>query len=413
MKLADAMPAIQTGRNTRHSSVKPATNALRIGVVLAAMSIGLAGCGSIKNLFTSKKDEALKPAALKEFTPSATVVRLWSASAGKGEGHIGARQGPVIADGRVYAAAVHGGVRAFDLKSGAAIWHFDSKLPLSGGPGVGDGLVVAGTLEGDVVALDAATGAQKWTAKVGNEIIAAPAIGEGMVFVHSNDGRVTAFDEATGQRRWFWDHEMPPLTVRGNDAPVLGPGYVFVGNDDGTMTALATADGHQVWEQTVAEAEGRTELERMSDVDGSPVLEGSTLYATSYKKQTVALDAPSGRPMWTHDSGGPGKAGVSSDRVVVSGASGTVWGLDKSTGSGLWEQNGLARRNVSGAAIQGDYAVVGDFDGYLHWLKLSDGAFAARMRMGKGPLLSAPVVSDGILVAQDVDGRLTAYQLGQ
>jgi len=405
MKLADSMPSLQTGRH--------ATNAARLGVAVLAMSIGLAGCGSVKNLFTSKKDEALKPAALKEFSPSVKVARLWTASAGKGEGRIGARQGPVVDGGRVYAAAVHGGVSAFDLKSGARIWHFESKLPLSGGPGAGDGLVVAGSLEGDVVALDAATGAQKWTAQVTNEVIAAPAIGEGMVFVHSNDGRVTAFDEATGQRRWFWDHEMPPLTVRGNDAPVLGPGYVFVGNDDGTMVALATADGHQVWQQAVAEEEGRTELERMADVDGSPVLEGTTLYATSYKKQTVALDAPSGRPMWTHDAGGPGKTGVASDRVVVSGASGTVWGMDKASGSGLWQQDGLARRNVTGPAVQGDYAVVGDFDGYLHWLKLSDGAFAARTRMGKNPLLSAPVVSDGILVAQDVDGHLSAYQLGQ
>ena len=168
-------------------------------------------------------------------------------------------------------------------------------------------LVVAGSLEGDIVALDATTGALKWKAKVGNEVIAAPTIGQGLVFVRSNDGRVTAFDQASGERRWFWNHELPPLSVRGNGAPVLGPGFVFVGNDDGTLTALAVSDGHQLWEQTVAEAEGRTELERMADVDGTPVLDGPTLYATSYKKQTAALDAPSGRPLWTHDAGGAGR----------------------------------------------------------------------------------------------------------
>ncbi|MDB6163519.1 MAG: bamB, partial [Xanthomonadaceae bacterium] len=371
------------------------------------------GCSSIKNLMTNKKDRALKPAALTTFTPSATDVRLWSASAGKGEGRIGAGQRPAIADGHVYAAAVHGGVRAFDLQTGAVLWHYDSKLPLSGGPGVGDGLVVAGSLEGDIVALDASTGAQKWTAKVGNEVIAAPAIGQGLVFVHSNDGRVSAFDAATGQRRWFWDHPMPALTVRGNAAPVLGPGYVFVDNDDGTVDALAVSDGHSLWEQTVAEAQGRTELERMADVDGSPVLDGTTLYATSYKKQTVALDAPSGRPLWAHDAGGSGQAAVSADRVVVSGASGTVWGIDKAGGSGLWQQDALARRNVTGAAVQGEYAVVGDADGYLHWLKLTDGAFAARIRTGKDALRSAPVVADGILVSQNVDGGLSAYRIGK
>jgi outer membrane protein assembly factor BamB len=394
--------------NKRFAMKSGATLALALSCVVA-----VSGCSSVKNLFSGKKEAALKPAALTVFTPSVTVTRLWSAQAGKGEGLLGARQGPAIADGHVYAAAVSGGVRAFDLKTGASLWHYDSKLPLSGGPGAGDGLVVAGSLEGDVVALDAATGVEKWKAKVGNEIIAPPEIGQGTVFVRSNDGRVTAFDEVTGTRRWFWNHELPPLSVRGNGAPVLGPGIVFVGDDDGTLTALAISDGHQLWQQTVAEAEGRTELERMADVDGTPVLDGTTLYATSYKKQTMALDAPSGRPLWSHDAGGPGHAGVSGDKVVVSGTAGTVWGLDKTGGNGLWQQDALVRRSVTGPAIQGDYAVVGDFDGYLHWLKLSDGAFAARTRVGKDALRAAPVVADGILVAQDIDGRISAYRLGQ
>jgi len=382
-------------------------------VLLVACAVGLGGCSTVKNIFSSRKERAAKPAELAAITPSVSVIRLWSAKAGKGEGLIGARQGPAIADGRVYAAAIRGGVHAFDLKTGASIWHYESRLPLSGGPGAGDGLVVAGSLEGDVVALDAATGAEKWKAKVGNEIIAPPVIGQGMVFVHSNDGRVTAFDETNGERRWFWSHDLPALTVRGNDSVVLGPGFLFVGNDDGTMSALALSDGHPIWEQTVAEASGRTELQRMADVDGTPVLDGTTLYASSYKKQTVAIDAPTGRPVWSHDSGGAGNVAVSSDRVVVSGTAGTVWGLDKATGAGLWQQDTLARRNVTGPAIQGDYAVVGDFEGYLHWLKLSDGAFAARMRAGKDPLRAAPVVSDGILVTEDTGGRISAFQLGQ
>jgi outer membrane protein assembly factor BamB len=126
----------------------------------------------------------------------------------------------------------------------------------------------------------------------------------------------------------------------------------------------------------------------------------------------MAIDAPSGRPLWSHDTGGPGKAGVSAAQVVVSGPSGTVWAMDRSTGNGLWQQAALARRNVTGVAIQGDYAVVGDYDGYLHWMNLSDGAFAARMRAGRDPLRAAPVVSsDGILVAEDTDGSISAYRL--
>ena len=406
-------PAPNIAVDGRATLARRATGS-RVAVVLVlSCAVALAGCSTVKNIFSRKKKTELQPAELTEFTPSVSVNRLWSAQAGKGEGLLGARQAPSIADGRVYAAAVRGGVSAFDLHSGAVVWHYDSKIPFAGGPGAGDGLVVAGSLEGDVVALDAATGAEKWKAKVGNEVIAAPAIGQGMVIVHSNDGRVTAFDETTGQRRWFWGHDTPALSVRGNSAPVLGPGFVFVGNDDGTISALALTDGHPLWDQTVAEAQGRTELQRMADVDGTPVLDDVTLYADSYKKQTVAIDGPTGRPQWTHDAGGAGKVGVAADRVVASGTDGSVWGLDKASGGGLWEQKALARRDVSGVAIQGDYAVVGDGQGYLHWLKLADGAFGARMRMSKDPIRAAPVVADGILVAEDTDGRITAYQLGQ
>lgn len=389
------------------------------GSLMLACLFALAGCTTVKGWFDGKDDDKpSEPAALVDFTPSVTVNKLWSASAGGGEARTGVRQSPVIADGRVYAAAINGGVRALDLQTGAAQWHFNPKaekgkpaLQLSGGPGAGEGLVVVGGLEGEVIALDAATGAEKWRAKVGNEVIAAPVVGNGMVFVRGNDGRVTAFDAASGERRWFWSRELPSLSVRGNDAPVLGPGLLFVGNDDGTVAALSIQDGSLLWEQAVGQADGRTELDRMADVDGTPVLDGSVLYATSFKRQTIAIDAPSGRPLWVHDHGGVGRLGNASDRLVAADPAGTVWAINKADGGALWQQPALARRNLTGAAVHGDYAVVGDFDGYLHWLRLDNGQFAARARAGGDALLSAPVVGDGVLVVQNVDGGLSAFRL--
>jgi outer membrane protein assembly factor BamB len=346
------------------------------------------------------------------------VGKLWSANAGKGEGRIGVRQGPAVAEGRVYVAAIKGGVHALDLQTGAEQWVYapaevKGKAPicLSGGPGVGAGVVVVGGLDGEVIALDAATGAEKWTAKVGAEVIATPVIGDGLALVRSNDGVVTAFDAESGARRWFWQHELPALTVRGNDGVVLGPGFVFVGNDDGSVAALATSDGRLVWEQSVAQAEGRSELDRMADIDGTPVLDGTTVFATSFKRQTMAIDGPTGRPIWARDNGGPGRPGNASDRVVVSDPAGTVWALDKASGEALWSQPALARRNLTGVAVQGDYAVVADFDGYVHWLRLDTGAFAARSRAGGDAVRAAPVVADGVLLVQNVDGQVTAFGL--
>ncbi|MEO6365864.1 MAG: outer membrane protein assembly factor BamB [Luteimonas sp.] len=392
----------------------PRASSLKRAAAVALCVFALAGCTTVKGWFGGRgKDKALEPAKLVEFAPSASVTKLWSASAGKGEDRLGLQQKPAISDGRVYAAAVEGGVRAFDLQTGQSVWNYASELQLSGGPGAGEGLVVVGSLDGDVIALDAVTGTEKWKAKVGNEVIAAPAIGNGKVFVRSNDGRVTAFDAASGERRWFASKEMPALSVRGSGAPTLGPGYVFIGNDDGSVIALSMADGSQLWDIPVAQPEGRSELERISDVDGSPVLADTTLYASSYKKQTIAIDAPSGRPLWVKDSGGVGGVGVGTDRLAVSDLSGTVWGLDRATGSALWSQPILARRSLTAPAVQGEYAVVGDYDGYLHWLKLDNGEIAARARVGGKAIKAQPVVVDGILVVQNTNGELSAFRLGQ
>jgi len=384
--------------------------AIRTLVILGCLGM-VAGCSTVRGWFSDDDEVDTGPAELVEFQATASPTRIWTASAGKGDGRTGIRQGPFVADGVVYAAAVEGGVRAFDLQSGRSLWHHESDLRLSGGPGAGDGLVVAGSLDGEVVALDAASGAQRWTANVPNEVIARPTVGQGLVLVRSNDGRVTAFDAGSGERRWFWVRDLPSLTVRGNAPVTLAPGFAFVGTDEGSLVALSLADGRMLWEQPVAQPDGRTELERMADVDGAPVVDGPAVIASSYKNRTMAFEGPSGRPLWAAESGGAGSVGVASDRVVVSDAAGTVWAIDKYVGTSYWRQPALARRVLSPAVVHGEHAVVGDFEGYLHWMRLSDGEFTARARAGRSAIAAHPVVADGVLVVQNVDGDLSAWRI--
>ena len=384
--------------------------AARTILVLACL-VMVTGCSTVRGWLSKSEEVDTGPAELVEFQATAAPTRVWTARAGKGDGATGVRQGPYISDGVVYAGSVEGGVRAFDLQTGRNLWHHDSELRLAGGPGAGDGLVVAGSLDGEVVALDAATGAERWTANVPNEVIARPAIGQGLVVVRSNDGRVTAFDAASGERRWFWVEDLPTLTVRGNAPVTLAPGFAFVGTDEGSLVALSLSDGRVLWEQPVAQPDGRTELERMADVDGAPVVDGPAVIASSYRNRTMAFEGPSGRPLWAAESGGAGSVGVASDRVVVSDAAGTVWGIDKYVGTSYWRQPALARRVLSPAAVHGAYAVVGDFDGYLHWMRLSDGEFAARTRAGRSAIAAHPAVADGVLVVQNVDGDLSAWRI--
>src|SRR5690606_34538312 len=248
--------------------------------LLLACVVALGGCSTVRGWFSDKSKAVAEPAELVEFTPTVKPQRMWSVSVGKGEGRLGSRQAPAVVDGRVFAADLKGGVGAWDLQSGKPAWRVESELRLSSGPGVGEGLVVVGSLEGDVVALDSSDGTQKWTAKVGTEILAAPTVGQGYVLVRSIDGRVTAFDAASGERRWFWERETPTLTVRGNASPLLGPGLAFIASDDGSLSAVTLSTGRLLWEQAVALGEGRTELDRMADVDGLPSLDEVVLFAT-------------------------------------------------------------------------------------------------------------------------------------
>ena len=191
----------------------------------------------------------------------------------------------------------------------------------------------------------------------------------------------------------------------------LAPGHAFVVTAEGDLVELSLADGRMLWEQPVALPDGRTELERMADIDGAPVVDGPAVIASSYKNRTMAFEGPSGRPLWAAESGGAGSVGVADDRVVVSDAAGTVWGIDKYVGTSYWQQPALARRNLSPAAVHGAYAVVGDLEGYLHWMRLSDGEFAARARAGRSAIAAHPVVADGVLVVQNVDGDLSAWRI--
>ncbi|UWX04789.1 outer membrane protein assembly factor BamB [Pseudoxanthomonas sp. NC8] len=391
---------------------------LRPALVAGLLVVALSGCSTIKGWFAGKDAAAKKaaePAELVDFEATVHPAEIWSANLGEGERRIGARQGPVVLDGRVFAAATEDRVTALDLQTGREVWQFrggkDESLRLAGGPGAGEGLVVVGSLTGDVIALDAGSGSERWRAKVTSEVIAAPLVTQGTVFVRSNDGRISAFDATNGERRWFNEHELPALTIRGNAPLAWAPGVLFSGNDDGTLSAPALQDGRALWQQTIGTPDGRTELERMADVDSAPLIDGTQLFVSSFKNRTVSIDGPTGRPMWQSEHGGIGGMGVASAGLAVSSPAGTVYLLDKTSGAALWSQPVLARRSLTGPAVQGDYVVVGDFDGYVHWLRLSDGAQAARERVGGKAIKAQPVVVDGILLVQNVEGGLTAFRL--
>lgn len=401
---------------------------MKRALILVLLVAVLCGCARIRGWFNDAKSENIEPPTpLVEFPQTLSVQKLWSERVGDGAGRSGARMGVAYADGKIFAASVTGDVTALDAATGHTLWHKhmgsrhgfvwhhgENSVRWSGGPSVAGDLVVAGTLDGAVQAFAANDGNELWTTQLSSEVISAPGIGGGIVAVRTHDGRVFGLDARDGKRLWVFDHAtVPVLSLRGNSSPVIDSGVVYVGEDNGRVVALRANDGGQLWEQQLAAGEGRTELERMQDVDGAIRVDGGVVYAAAYRGQTEALIAQSGRPLWTHDLSSYGGVALSASQVYAADADSNIWALDLRSGSSEWKQDGLKYRWVSEPAVQGDAVVVGDLEGFVHWLSISDGKFVARTRLSKHPIQSAPIVVGDVVYVEDVNGEIAAYRIGK
>ena len=401
--------------------------------LICLIAFTLNGCSTIKGWFGgSSKNAAAEPAEVKDMANTIAVKRLWSTDVGSGEGKLWLRQKPAIDGNKVLVVDDNGRVRAIDASTGKSLWQtkaiemkssgsrllFWKKRSLETGltssVGTGGGLAIVGGRNGEVIALDLETGSKKWVAKITSEVMSAPLVADDRVVVRGSDGRVFGFDIADGTRKWVFDRALPTLSIRGNGSAVKGNGVVYVGYEDGTVVMLRTIDGLQGWDQAIANADGRTELDRAADIDGEIQVGGEAIFATSFHGQSMALAVNNGRPVWTRDIGSYGGIAMNENLVILSDKNGVVHALNRADGSGSWSQEGLQRRMLTTPVIQGNYAVVGDLDGYLHWMKLENGELAARVRVQSAYLRGTPVISnDGVLFALTTEGELAAYKLDQ
>ncbi len=385
--------------------------------VMAAVLV-LAACSQSANI--------KPPHELVEFTPQATVTRLWKTSVGDGAGDSGIRMRPAYSDGVVYAAAIDGTIAAFDATNGDTVWRKHSRTHgwfgwgdsdrkdafYSGGPAVANGLLVIGTKDGHVYGLSASDGSQRWVATVSAGVLSTPAIAGNRVVVRTNDGKVTCLNAADGSTEWVYDQGIVPLlSLRGNGDVLVTNGVVFFGSDDGKLVALRLETGDKLWAMPLASGEGSTDIERMDDADGAILIHGHTLYAAAYHGNVVAVDGPSARRLWEDGLSTYASMAVDDHMLVAVDSASNVWAFDPATGSNLWKQDKLAWRWLSGPAIQDGYAVVGDLEGYLHWLSPSDGHFVARKRLSHDAIRAQPLVVDNVAYVMDVAGHLAAYTI--
>ena len=376
-----------------------------------AMAVSLTGCSTISGWFDSDDDDPTAPVDLVKIEQTVKIKKLWSAGVGDGQGDGLYRIQPVISGDVIYAASAEGRVRAFERAKGKSLWKVDLDTPLSGGVGVYENALLLGSDEGSVLKLDASSGELLWSTQLHGEVLAPPQANGRVVIAQTYDGKLQGLDFHSGEVLWTYDSNVPVLTIRGTSVPILNNGVVYAGFANGRVLAFDAQTGSIGWEARVAISQGRSEIERIVDVDGTMQLAGNELYAASYQGRVVAIDAASGRKLWQQDVSSFSGVSQGFGNIYVADEDGTVTAYLRNGQGERWTQTALGYRELSRPTPVSSYVAVGDFEGYVHLLSQINGEFVGRVKVD-GDGVRADMLSDGnVLYVFGNSGKLAVYEI--
>mgnify|MGYP003774133015 CR=1 FL=1 len=385
---------------------------LLVGWVSVAL---LSGC----SLFNGEEDVVTMsplPKVENQFTPT----EVWNSSVGDGVGEFYSNLRPAWQGTTVFAADRHGVVKAMDADSGKEIWKADlsektgffssnRSALLSGGVTASGSHVYVGSERAVIYALNSDDGKIAWQTNVAGEAVSRPVVSDGLVLVHTSNGMLQGLSESDGTVQWTVNLDMPSLSLRGESAPVAAFGAAIVGGDNGRVSAVLMKEGQMIWQQRISQPSGATEIDRLNDVDTTPVVVEGVVYALGYNGNLTALDLRSGQIIWKREVGSVSDFIVDAGRIFVVDQNDRVIALNTQGGVSLWRQSDLLHRNLTAPVLYNGYLVVGDSEGYLHWLNTDDGRFVAQQKVDSSGFLSAPIVASDKLLIQAKSGDVYAF----
>lgn len=372
-------------------------------LLISFIAFGLIAC--------SPKSNIEPPAELKAFEPQAKLRLLWQANTSYAFNRSRIKLSPLIRGDKLFTAEINKSVSALSIKTGKTLWKQYLPKKLMAGMGGNEQLLFVASADGDIYALRQDTGEVAWTRKVTTEVVAPPAATATLLVVRSIDSAVTGFDPATGQEKWRYTHNTPALTLRGTSSPVIIGGGVLVGFDDGRLVALRESDGKLFWETTVSPPRGRSEIERLNDIDAEILTTDDAIYVASYQGKLSRLSPSRGRALWSQDISTHAGFSIQENMLYVTDENSEILGIDTQSGRILWKQDKLRARLMTAPVPVDAFLALGDLQGYLHLLSRSDGAIAGRVKASDLPFLTRPLVQDNRIYLFDRDGVLFVYEV--
>ncbi len=378
---------------------------MKMRLIAVGLALALSGCSTVSGWFGSSPAKA-KPAELVEFKPTASLAEAWKAGTGEAED---ALFHPQVGGDDVVAA---GGSRVLriDVQTGRTVWNTDTGVKLSAGAGAGQGLVLAGGGKGELLALDLASGQPRWKVELSSEVSGQLLAVADMVIARTGDGSVHGLSAADGSRKWLYSRNLPSLSLRGSSGMVVRDNVLYTGFPGGKLVALNAANGAQLWEVTVALPRGATELERVADVMGNPVVDERQVCAVAYQGRVACFDRQKGTLLWARDTSSNSGLAMDERNVYVTDDQDAVTAYDKNSGRAGWRQDKLARRQVTAPLALGTWVVVADAEGYVHVLSADDGSFIARAKVDSRVGTAPTDIGPGFAV-QTIKGSVVAFRL--
>ncbi|QEZ47061.1 outer membrane protein assembly factor BamB [Cupriavidus oxalaticus] len=385
-------------RAVHRQPVRTMTRALVAAACLAA----LGGCA----LFS--KENKHPPAELKPVSATLTVRQAWKADVGKSGPY---SMQPAAAGNNVYVSSNNGNVMALEGASGRVLWKAKTDLDLTSGPGSDGSVTAVAGEKGAIYAFDA-SGKQIWKKQVNGEVLSAPLVGNGLVVVRTTDTRVFGLDAETGERRWIYQRSQTPLNLRAAMGMAFAGDGIVMGFPGGKLGVLTPGNGVLRWESTISYPKGVSEIERLNDVTGQPMISGRQVCATTFQGRVACLELATGQPQWGKDFSSPSGPAQDDNAIYASDERSVVHAFDRQNGSERWKNDQMRNRRLGAPLALGRSVVMGDFEGYVHFLSREDGQVVARMKTDGSAITAAPVVAGQTLVIQTRDGDVFGFQPG-